>query len=221
MKKFIVIFFSVLSLSLITSPIAFCAKIIKLPVPVSHVMSFEETLQLRRSTRDFSADPLSLQQVAQLLWAAQGVTSSDGLRVVPSAGSLFPLEIFVVVGRVKDLSPGVYRYHSRQHALSLVANGDRRSTLKKAALNQMAIEQAPIDIIITGVYKRVIKTYKVRGIRYVQMESGHVAQNISLQAVAMKLGSVPISAFNDQEVTKILDIPSDYYPLYIIPIGKL
>ncbi|MCX7856874.1 MAG: SagB/ThcOx family dehydrogenase [Deltaproteobacteria bacterium] len=182
-------------------------------------MSFEETIFLRRSVREFSDYPLSLKDLSQLLWVSQGKVKS-GRRAAPSAGALYPLEIYAVCGNVKGLTPGVYRYDSKKHSLQKITEGDRRIVLSSAALGQYWVKDAPLSIVISAIFERTTKKYGERGIRYVFIEVGHVAQNILLQAVALNLGAVPVGAFYDDEVKKALNIPSDEQPLYIIPIGK-
>jgi len=179
-------------------------------------ISIEETLHQRRSVRDYKRGPLSLDQVSQLLWAASGKNLYR--RTAPSAGATYPLEIYLVVGEVKGLEPGIYHYSPSGNRLEIVKEEDVRSGLSRAALGQEMIEEAPISIIIAADYSRTTGRYGQRGIRYVHMEVGHMGQNISLQAIALSLGTVMIGAFEDQKVKEVLGIEEK--PLYIIPIGK-
>jgi len=183
-------------------------------------VSIEETLRKRRSVRDYADEALTLPEVAQLLWAAQGNTSPGGKRTAPSAGALYPLEVYVVTGKVAGVTPGVYHYHPQSHKLEKVIDGEQRAALCRVALSQECIEQAAIDIIITAVYERTTATYGERGIRYVHMEAGHAAQNVYLQAEALGLGTVVIGAFRDETVKQVLGLPEDEEPLYIIPVGR-
>ncbi len=183
--------------------------------------SLEEALLQRRSIRDYSEEPLSLEQLAQLLWAAQGITSRDGKRTAPSAGGLYPLEVYAVVGNVAGLDPGVYRYIPGTHSLFKVLDGDCRNPLSQAALNQEWVSRGAIDIVITAIYERTTVKYGERGIRYVYMEAGHASQNICLQAVALGLGTVTIGAFDDDDVKKVLNIPDNEETLYIMPVGNI
>lgn len=195
--------------------------IIKLPEP-RHIsdISIEEALLRRRSTRDYTHDPLTLQEVSQLLWAAQGITHTKGFRTAPSAGALYPLEIYMVVGDVKNLVEGVYKYNPHKHELLRVLDGNKRSELAEAALDQVCVKEASIDIVIAAVYERTTVKYGDRGIRYVHIEVGHVAQNLCLQASALDLGIVTVGAFYDEQVKDILNLLDKEMPLYIIPIGK-
>ena len=183
-------------------------------------VSIEEALLNRRSIREYAGEPLMLQEVSQLLWAAQGITDSRGFRTAPSAGALYPLEVYVVVGDVESLTEGVYRYKPQEHELIKVLDGDKRVELAKAALGQAWVKEAAADIVITAVYERTTVKYGDRGIRYVHMEAGHAAQNLCLQATAMDLGTVTVGAFYDEQVKEVLSLPKDEQPLYIIPVGK-
>lgn len=195
---------------------------IALPEPIyKSSVSIEEAIQARRSVREFKNEPISMQQLAQLLWAAQGITSKNGFRSAPSAGALYPLEIYVVSGNVSGLAPGVYHYLPKEHSLELLVAGDKRGDLEKAAFMTADVKQGQIDIVITGVFKRTTAKYGNRGLRYVYMEAGHAAQNIYLQAVSLKLGTVSMGAFKDADVSKVLQIVGQEDPLYIMPVGKI
>jgi SagB-type dehydrogenase family enzyme len=194
------------------------AKEIKLPKPKEKgSISIEETLNKRRSVRDYKTDSLNLEQVSQLLWAASG--RNVYRRTVPSAGATYPLEIYLVVGKVEGLEPGIYQYSSSKHSLKMTKEKDVRNGLSRAALGQEMIVEAPVNIIIAAEYDRTTGHYGQRGSRYVHMEVGHVGQNVSLQAVALSLGTVMIGAFEDREVKEVLGIKEE--PLYIIPVGKI
>jgi len=182
--------------------------------------SIEEALLGRRSVRSYGATAVTLEQLSQLLWAAQGITDPSGKRTAPSAGALYPLKVYAVVGNVESLAAGVYAYDPAAHSLAKLVDGDHRQDLAQAALNQPSVGQAAIDIVITAVYEITTVKYGERGIRYVHMEAGHAAQNVCLQAVGLKLGAVPVGAFDDAGVQKLLELPEDEIPLYIIPLGS-
>jgi len=184
-------------------------------------VSIEQSMLQRRSIRSYTSEPLTLQEVSQLLlWAAQGITDSLGRRTAPSAGALYPLEIYVVAGNAQDLSPGVYKYKPGPHRLERVMEGDIREELSAAALAQHSVRAGAVSFIITAVYERTTVKYGDRGIRYVHLEAGHAAQNLCLQATALGLGSVTVGAFDDEKVAEALNLPVDEQPLYIIPVGK-
>jgi SagB-type dehydrogenase family enzyme len=183
-------------------------------------VSVEEALRNRRSVRNYSSASLTLADIAQLLWSAQGVSGSRNRRTAPSAGALYPLELYLVVGNVEALPPGIYQYRPAEHALSRIAAGDKRGGLARAALRQTWVRDAPAVIVMTAVYERTTRKYGDRGERYVHMEAGHAAQNIYLQAVPLGLGTVTVGAFSDRKVKQILNLPENEALLYLIPIGK-
>jgi SagB-type dehydrogenase family enzyme len=185
-------------------------------------MSVEAAISKRRSVRRFRAQPLSLAQLSQLLWSAQGITGTGGRRAVPSAGATYPLEIFVVIGAhgIESLAAGIYHYQVDNHSLSLHLSGDLRQKLADAALGQNLIASCPVGIVVCALHPRTAYRYGRRGERYVYMEVGHVGQNVSLQAVALGLATVMVGAFEDEEVRKVLKIEEQIKPLYIIPVGQ-
>ncbi len=196
---------------------------IKLPFPNPQgTISVEAAISKRRSVRRFRAQPLSLAQLSQLLWSAQGITGTGGRRAAPSAGATYPLEIFVAIGEhgIESLAAGIYHYQVDSHSLSLHLSGDLRQKLADTALGQSFIANCPVDIVVCALHPRTAYRYGRRGERYVHMEVGHVGQNVSLQAVALGLATVTVGAFEDEEVGKVLKLEEQIKPLYIIPIGK-
>jgi len=194
---------------------------VSLPEPqLDGEVSLEQSLLGRRSTRSYTSDPLALEEVSQLLWAAQGITNAAGHRTAPSAGGLYPLELYLVVGNVENLEPGVYHYLPEKHELVLLAEGDIRTNLSGAALSQTCVKEGAVSIVMTAIYERTTGKYGERGIMYVHIEAGHAAQNLCLQATALGLGLVTVGAFNDEQVVEVLDLPDDENPLYIIPVGR-
>lgn len=185
-------------------------------------LSVEKALYSRISRRSFTAEPLTLAAVGQLLWAAQGI-NTDGVtgasRTAPSAGATNPMDLYLAAGNVAGLAPGLYLYLREEHQLVPVTAGDIREELAAAALGQQSVTQAPVSIILAADYRRTTQRYGDRGIRFVHIEAGHITQNILLQAEALKLGAVVIGAFNDQEVQSLLEIASA--PLIIVPIGHI
>jgi SagB-type dehydrogenase family enzyme len=192
-----------------------------LPVPVIQgAVSLEETLNQRRSIREYSSEPLTLAEVGQILWATQGRTSESGGRTAPSAGGLYPLDLFVAVGNVQSLSPGIYQYDSEKHRLVVIRVGDLRADLSSAALGQPCIKDAPIGLVIAAVYSRVTGKYGERGVRYAHLEAGHAAQNACLEITALGLGAVTIGAFEDEKVQNVCGLNKEQEPLYVIPVGE-
>jgi len=203
------------------TPAAPSDTIIELPEPrLESSVSVEEALLKRRSVREYADAPLTLEEVSQLLWAAQGITAEWGGRTAPSAGALYPLEVYLVVGNVENIAPGVYKYRPSRHEIVQVRDEDIRSELAKAALGQVWIKEGAIDIVIAAVYERTTKKYGDRGVKYVHMEAGHAAQNIYLQAAVLDLGMVTVGAFYDDQVKDIIGMPEDESPLYVIPVGR-
>lgn len=194
---------------------------VKLPEPkYNSKISIEKALLERRSVREYKNNSLALAEISQLLWASQGITDPRGFRTAPSAGALYPLEVYVVVGNVDNLPDGIYKYKPRGHELVLVAKGDKRDELCAAALRQASIKYSAAVIVFAAAYERTTKKYRERGIRYVHMEVGHAAQNIYLQSVSLNLGTLVVGAFNDREVKKVINMPDEEQPLYIMPVGK-
>ena len=175
-------------------------------------VSLEECIVKRESVRSFKDKSVETEKMSQLLWAGQGKKGYK--KTVPSAGGTYPLELYVVI---KD--KGIFHYDSSNHKLISVKEGSFGKALARASLDQMFIFEAPLNIVICADFNRTCGRYGNRGVRYVFMEIGHCAQNIELEAVALGLDSVPIGAFHDDEVKKILGFSKNIDPLYIIPIG--
>ncbi len=185
----------------------------KLPQPrYEGTVSLEEAILKRRSVRRFSDVPVSLEDLSQILWAAQGMTE-ERYRTVPSAGALYPIELIIAT------KEGVCRYIAEGHRLEEIIKKDVRDKLSAAALGQKFIKEAPVVLVITAVFERVTGKYGERGTQYVFLEAGHVAQNVCLQAVALGLATVVTGAFYDSQVQDALEIPEDCEPLYVLPIG--
>lgn len=177
-------------------------------------MSVEQAIEERRSKRRYHPQELTLAQISQLLWSAQGITDRQrGFRAAPSAGALYPMEIYLLN---KD---GLFHYLPEEHKLEQVLQEDLRRGLAGACFGQSFIAQAPVDIVIAAVYERITAHYGLRDSRYTHIEVGHIAQNIHLQAVALGLGSVPVGAFDQGAVKELLKLPNEEQPLYIIPVG--
>ena len=212
-----------------STPVVNTGEYYVLPAPATDgSVSVERALANRRSHRNFQDRPLSMQQVSQLLWAAYGITYPlpepglrGGLRTAPSAGAMYPLEIYLIVGNVDGLAPGVYRYISDGHKLVRVVSGDVRDEMREAAVGQRMVSEAPVSIFYSAVFERTTGRYGERGNMYVYMEVGHSAQNVYLQAEALGLGTCAIGAFTDDRVRRILNLPADERPLYLMPVGYI
>jgi len=189
----------------------------KLPKPLQTDRSIEECLAERRSVRSFASDTLTTEQIATLLWAAQGITDTTrGFRTAPSAGATYPLETYLVTKQ------GIFLYHPAEHKITLLKKGDKRAELALACLGQYWVGKAPASIVLCAVPERTSQRYGERAMRYIWMEAGHAAQNILLEAVALGLGGVPIGAFSDDAVSKLLDLDKaeeKTIPLYVLSVG--
>ncbi len=193
----------------------------KLPKPrFKGNISVEEALKSRRTVRAFSKRSLSLDQFSQLLWAGYGIT--EGFRrTVPSAGALYPMDLYAAVGKdgVEWVDEGVYHYIPEEHSISLQTMEDVRAEIARASLFQSWMADAPVVFIITAEYRRVTIKYGDRGIRYAIIEAGHIAQNIFLQAEALELGAGIVGAFDDERIMNIANLLRNHYPLLIMPVG--
>ena len=191
-------------------------------------VSVEEALANRRSHRHFQNRELSAEQLSQILWSAYGITHpmpdspllQGGLRTAPSAGALYPLEIYAVVGNVNGIEAGVYKYASQRHMLVRTIDKDIREGLGAAALGEYMVRDAPATIVYCAVFSRNTQKYGERGrARYVLIDLGHAAQNMYLQAEALHLGTCAIGAFKDGKVRELLQLSAEEEPLYLMPVG--
>jgi SagB-type dehydrogenase family enzyme len=173
----------------------------------------EQAIAARRSRRDFLSKPLTLEQISQLTWVAQGQDSRSRYRTVPSAGATYPLELFLLS------EEGLFHYLPAKRALEKLVDKDLRSALAAAAWGQGFIADAAVTLVFAAEFARTTNRYGKRGIRYVYMEAGHAAQNVHLQAEALGLGSVAVGAFDDAAVGKVLSLPSHLEPIYMVVVG--
>jgi len=201
------------------------AKEMAIPLPKPSLdgrTSVEKAIQQRRTLRDFEDRALPLNDLSQLLWAAQGMTDAkERKRTAPSGGALYPLDLYLATGEsgVEGVGEGLYHYWPEDHSISLLYRGDRRKEIASASLWQMWMAKAPVIFVITAEYRRTTSKYGERGIRYVLMEVGHVGQNLFLQAEALGLGAGIVGAFNDADVSKVLGSPPSHEPLLVVPVG--
>jgi SagB-type dehydrogenase family enzyme len=195
------------------------------PLPAPNIvggMPVEEAIAKRRSGREYASDPITLAELSQLLWAAQGLTDAQSRhRASPSAGALYPLELYVVVrqGGVVDLPAGVYHYSPEDGRMTVVKGEDRSRELRAAALDQEMVGLAAVSIVTTAVVQRTASKYGERALQYVFQESGHAAENVFLQAVSLGLGTVMVGAFDEEEVRSVIGARPEERPIYIQPVG--
>ena len=200
-------------------------QMINLPKPDYQGMTLEEAIKNRRSVRSYSSKTLTLSQLSQLLFAAQGVTGSrygHGLRAAPSAGALYPIEIYLVVNNVEGLERGIYHYIVQKHGLATVKQGDFRKAIADAGLGQAMLGEANVTFVLSSVFERTRKKYGERSLRYDYMEAGHISQNIALQAVSLGLGAVSVGAFFDERVNKLIGLDGrKESAIYLQAVGAL
>jgi SagB-type dehydrogenase family enzyme len=189
------------------------------PPALAGPMPVEQALQRRRSVRRFAGRPLALADVAQLLWAAQGVTDARGHRTAPSAGALYPLEVWLVAGTVDGLAAGAYPYRPAEHALARGAAGDLRAALAAATRGQPWVADAPALLVIAADVARTSPRYGDRAERYVQIEAGAAAQNVCLQCAARGLATVCVGAFDEARLREPLGLPAERMVLALMPVG--
>ncbi len=200
-------------------------SITTLPSPqLTGNISVEEAIQNRRSARRYSNEPLSINNVSQILWAAQGITNNQSsLRAAPSAGQVYPLEIYLVAGSdgVSGLEEGFYHYVPSNNTLEKLINGDLRADLSSIADDQPWVKQAPVNILITGNYQKMIDKYTDKELctRFVDLEAGHVGENIYLQSETLGLVTVSLGSFNETQLKQLLQLPGNETPIYIFPVG--
>jgi SagB-type dehydrogenase family enzyme len=191
---------------------------LQLPPPrLKGNLSLEEAICQRRSVRSYLDEPLADEVLGQLLWAAQGVVERGERmrRTAPSAGARYPLETYIATAGF------LAHYQPAKHNLRVLRRKDVRPDLERASLGQAFIHQASAVIILTSVPRRIEERYgKSRGARYIAMEAGHVAQNVMLQAVALGMASVPIGAFQDAQLAKVLGLGQEEHPLYMLAVGR-
>lgn len=190
------------------------AEPLRLPSPrTTGDMPLFQALAERRSCREFDDRPLSLEQVAQLCWAAQGISDERGYRTAPSAGALYPVTLLTVT------ADGVAVYRPEEHALERRSDGDVRRKLRAGALDQDFVSEAPLCLVVAVDVERTARKYGRRAERYCLLEAGHVAQNVLLTATALGLGAVPVGAFEDAEIADVLDLPANLRVVYLVPVG--
>jgi SagB-type dehydrogenase family enzyme len=195
-------------------------KTMKLPaMRPSDRYPLETLLAHRRSVREFIDRPMTLEQISKLLWAAQGITGEGGLRTAPSAGALYPLELYLIAGNVDGLETGIHHYHPQTHTLEARMEGDHRDDLAAAALGQYWISGASAVLAFAAVYERTMEKYGKQGIQYVHMEIGHAVQNVFLEAVSLGLGTCVVGAFHGEHVKRVVGLKDEETPLCLMPLG--
>ena len=199
---------------------------IQLPEPdLSRPANLWQCLARRRSERNTTADPLGLDELSKIMWAAQGVTARAGtylLRTAPSAGALYPFETYLYIDKVKEVPQGIYHFNVVDFALERLKEGDFNRAFTTASLGQPVVRRAAVVIIWTAMMLRCMVKYRERAVRYIPMDLGHVCQNVQLAATALDLGSCPIGALYDDDINELLGVDGEEETvLYLITVGKL
>lgn len=191
---------------------------IKLPAPkYSSDTSVEKALLERRSVRSYKAEPLTIPEIAQILWAAQGITEpKKGLRTAPSPRGMYLIEVYLIAGNVTNLPAGMYEYGPHGHELIKITEGNVKDELFKAA-PQAQIKNAPAVLLIAG---RSAEAEASGHPQWMYLEAGHVSQNVYLQAESLKLGTVTMGGFKPEDVKRALKLPANEQPIYLMSIGK-
>ena len=185
-------------------------------------VSLERAIKQRRTVRSFADKPLTVGQLSQILWAAQGITDNRGQkRAAPSGGALYPIDVYSVVGKngVRDFAQGVYHYDPSHHSIEKIVDTDARQDVAMASLRQMWMAAAPVILVLTAEYSRITIKYGERGKRYAMIEGGHIGQNIFLQCQALGLCAGIVGAFYDTEVARAVNTQKNHEPLIIMPLG--
>jgi SagB-type dehydrogenase family enzyme len=206
-------------------PVPSPRRTVPLPSPaIAKGPGIWEVFANRRSIRDYRREPLSLQELADLLWATQGITvkaPAPWFRTAPSAGALHPIDTYLVVNRVEGLSPGVYRLNIEEFTLEMKKAGDFSGQVAGAALDQEIARTAAVVFVWVAVIQRSRQKYRQRAYRYIYLDSGHIAQNLYLAATAMNLGCCAIAAFFDEEVNQIVGADgAEETTVYLATVGK-
>jgi len=185
--------------------------------------TLEEAIETRRSRRNYTGEALSLEELSHLLHYTGGITEiSTGFRAAPSAGALYPIELYIVANQVAGLDRGIYHYLVREHALEEVAQGDFRAATITAALGQEMVGRASVNFVLSAIFQRTRWRYQERSYRYILLEAGHMAQNLYLAAGSLGLGACAVGAFFDDELNRLLELDGvKEAVLYLVPVGKL
>lgn len=185
----------------------------------------EEAIQRRRSVRDYSNQPMTLVELSRLLYYTGGINAErwgHKLRAAPSAGALYPIEIYPIVHRVEGLQPGLYHYAVRDHTLELLRAADLRSEIVRHGLMQEFLGQANLVLVFTAIFQRLRWKYQERTYRYALLEAGHLGQNVYLAATSMGMGACAVGAFLDDELNAMLGVDGQHEAaIYMLAVGKV
>ena len=210
-------------------PVPKDGKFISLPLPVEISVTpieLRSAIESRRSIRQYARDPLTLNELAYLLWCTQGIVQRHEpyatFRNVPSAGGRHAFETYLQVNRVSDLEPGLYRYLAFSHRLMAIETSpDVADRLMEACLRQDLVKESAITFIWSCVIYRMAWRYSERAYRLVHLDAGHVCQNLYLAAEQLNCGACAIGAFDDELMARLLGIDGlEEFVIYCATVGK-
>ena len=185
----------------------------------------EEAINRRRSTREYSGEPMTLEELSRVLFLMDGINYErwgNRLRAAPSSGALYPIEAYAVAHEIAGLEPGVYHYGVKDHSLAQVRAGDLRHEVVSQGLSQQFLGQCNVVLFLTVIFQRMRFKYQDRTYRYGLLEAGHLGQNIYLAATSMGLGACAIGAFMDDEINAMLGVDGEEEAaVYMLAVGKI
>jgi len=190
------------------------------------VTNFLQLLGRRRSVRRFSDDPLTLTELAFLLWGTQGVVRREGdvstFRTVPSAGARHAFETYLYCRRVERLEEGIYRYLPLAHSLVLeYAEPRLADRVSSACLGQRFVGQGAAVFFWSVLPERMEWRYGAAAHRVLPMDAGHVCQNLYLCAEAIGAGACAVAAYDQEAVDLLLRLDGmDEFVIYLAPVGR-
>jgi SagB-type dehydrogenase family enzyme len=207
------------------------AEFVELPaVAPSEGPPFELVAAERRSIRRFDGRPLSLNELARLLYFGAAITGAldasehgvaQPVRAAPSGGALYPIEVYAAVIAVEGLDAGLYHYAVDRKGLELLRRGNPVEALCEATSDPAMMSRAAVVFVLAGVFARSHFKYGERGYRFALLEAGHICQNILLEATALRLGAVAVGGFIDQEINQLIDLDGvDEAAVYLIAAGR-
>ncbi|MCI0453482.1 MAG: SagB/ThcOx family dehydrogenase [Candidatus Dadabacteria bacterium] len=207
--------------------------------------SFTNIITTRKSQRIYSGSPIGVNELSTILYLSRGITSTIYLRredkkslglpntrpidkalrlhrnIVPSAGALYPIEVYLAVFNVKGIEKGLYHYYPVGNLLEKIKVGDFRKELTKCFITDETVQSANLIFLMTAVFDRNQMKYGERGYRYILFEAGHIAQNVYLVSNAMDIGAVALGGFNDDLLNDFLEIDGEEESaVYSVVIGK-
>lgn len=187
----------------------------ELPLPPPPDTALTRLAPRRASCRAFAPKPLPLPLLSAVLWGGYGISRTERMmpadslaemRPVPSAGGLFPLEVYFISQGVENLCDGLHHYNVRHHSLETLQTGPLFERFRPALLMYSAVRDANVILFLAAVFKRTQKKYGPRGYRYILLEAGHLAQNVCLLCAEANLGTLCMGGYSDGQVNRLLGL---------------